>query len=163
VVPDRIRPAAERVAQPGRRRRFNLVARGDRMRLLHTMIRVKDLDRSVGWYRDALGLREESRRVLAKGDATILFLTDGGAEHRIELTYNHDGRDYDLGNQFGHFAFGVDDLDVERARLEKLGVSFARGPYQVVSGGSRIAFIKDPDGIEIELIETERRSAEASR
>ena len=133
------------------------------MRLLHTMIRVKDLDRSVGWYRETLGLREESRRVLAKGDATILFLTDGDAEHRIELTYNHDGRDYQLGNQFGHFAFGVDDLDAERARLEGLGVPFTRGPYQVTPGGSRIAFIKDPDGIEIELIETGPGPKEHSR
>ncbi|HEY7462164.1 MAG TPA: VOC family protein [Gemmatimonadota bacterium] len=123
------------------------------MRLLHTMIRVKDLERSVGWYRDVLGMREESRRVLAKADATILFLTDGG-EHRIELTYNHDGRDYQLGNQFGHFAFAVADLDAEKDRLERLGISFTRGPYQVTPGGSRIAFIKDPDGIEIELIES---------
>jgi lactoylglutathione lyase len=119
------------------------------------MIRVKDLERSVGWYRDVLGMREESRRVLAKADATILFLTDGG-EHRIELTYNHDGRDYQLGNQFGHFAFAVADLDAEKDRLERLGISFTRGPYQVTPGGSRIAFIKDPDGIEIELIERPR-------
>ncbi len=133
------------------------------MRLLHTMIRVRDLDRSVRWYGAALGMREERRRVLAKGDATILFLTDGDGEHRIELTYNHDGRDYQLGTQFGHFAFAVGDLDAERARLEKLGVSFTRGPYQVTPGGSRIAFIKDPDGIEIELIETGRSSGERPR
>jgi lactoylglutathione lyase len=133
------------------------------MRLLHTMIRVKDLDRSLGWYRDALGMREESRRVLAKGDATILFLTDGGGDHKIELTYNHDGRDYQLGSQFGHFAFAVGDLDAERARLETLGVPFTRGPYQVTPGGSRIAFIKDPDGIEIELIETGRNSGGGPR
>jgi lactoylglutathione lyase len=124
------------------------------MRLLHTMIRVKDLERSVSWYRDVLGMREESRRVLEKADATILFLSDGDGKHRIELTYNHDGRDYQLGNQFGHFAFAVGDLDAERERLAELGVSFTRGPYQVTPGGSRIAFIKDPDGIEIELIES---------
>jgi lactoylglutathione lyase len=126
------------------------------MRLLHTMIRVKDLERSVRFYRDVLGLREERRTVLAKADATILFLTDGG-DHRIELTYNHDGRDYDLGNQFGHLAFAVRDLESERARLAALGVPFARGPYRVTDGGPQIAFIKDPDGIEIELVELPAR------
>ena len=123
------------------------------MRLLHTMVRVKDLDRSLAFYRDVLGLREESRRVLDKADATILFLTDDVGEHRIELTYNHDGRDYQLGTQFGHFAFAVDDLDRERERLEGHGIGFSRGPYRVTAGGNRIAFIKDPDGVEIELIE----------
>ena len=123
------------------------------MKLLHTMIRVKDLDRSLRFYRDVLGLVEEQRKLLEKADATLVFLADGAGEHRIELTYNHDGRDYDLGNQFGHLAFGVEDLDRERERLERHGVSFSRGPYRVSEGGSRIAFIKDPDGIEIELIE----------
>lgn len=123
------------------------------MKLLHTMIRVKDLERSVRFYRDVLGLREERRSVLAKADATLVFLTDGAGEHRIELTYNHDGRDYELGSQFGHLAFGVGDLDRERERLDEQGIAFSRGPYTVTEGGRRIAFIKDPDGIEIELIE----------
>ena len=123
------------------------------MRLLHTMVRVKDLDRSVAFYRDVLGMREESRRVLERADATILFLSDGAGDHRIELTYNHDGRHYELGTQFGHVAFSVEDLDRERERLERHGIAFSRGPYQVTEGGRRIAFIKDPDGLEIELIE----------
>lgn len=123
------------------------------MKLLHTMVRVKDLERSVRFYRDVLGLREERRTVLQKADATLVFLWDGVGEHRIELTYNHDSRSYELGNQFGHFAFGVEDLERERSRLEGHGVSFSRGPYRVSEGGPRIAFIKDPDGMEIELIE----------
>jgi lactoylglutathione lyase len=126
------------------------------MKLLHTMVRVKDLERSVRFYREVLGLREERRKVLEKADATLVFLADGEGDHRIELTYNHDGRDYVLGNQFGHFAFGVDDLDLARERLQAHGVAFTRGPYRVSEGGSRIAFIKDPDGIEIELIERAR-------
>jgi lactoylglutathione lyase len=122
--------------------------------LLHTMIRVKDLERSVRFYTDVLGLREQRRKVLEKADATLVFLTDDAGNHAIELTYNHDRRDYDLGNQFGHFALGVRDLEATRVELAGQGVDFRRGPYQVSAGGSTIAFIQDPDGIEIELIET---------
>ena len=73
--------------------------------------------------------------------------------HAIELTYNHDGRDYELGSQFGHLALGVSDLEAAREELASHGVEFSRGPYRVSAGGSMIAFIRDPDGIEIELIE----------
>jgi lactoylglutathione lyase len=124
-----------------------------RTRLLHTMIRVTDLERSVDFYTQVLGLREERRRVLERADATLVFLVDEAGHHRIELTYHHDGRSYELGNQFGHFAFGVADLDQARAELAEQGIEFTRGPYTVSAGGSRIAFIKDPDGVEIELVE----------
>jgi lactoylglutathione lyase len=118
------------------------------------MVRVKDLERSVRFYTEVLGLREQRRKVLEKADATLVFLSDEAGHHAIELTYNHDGRDYELGNQFGHFALGVPDLEGARIELETRGVEFSRGPYRVSTGGSMIAFIRDPDGIEIELIET---------
>lgn len=123
-------------------------------RLLHTMIRVKDLERSVRFYTEVLGLREQRRKVLEKADATLVFLVDEAGHHAIELTFNHDGRDYELGNQFGHLALGIPDLEATRGDLAGKGVEFSRGPYRVSEGGSMIAFIRDPDGIEIELIET---------
>jgi lactoylglutathione lyase len=122
-------------------------------KLLHTMVRVADLERAVRFYVDVLGMREQRRKVLEKADATLVFLTDETGHHAIELTYNHDGRSYELGNQFGHFAFGVSDLDRARDELARHGVTFTRGPYTVSAGGSRIAFVRDPDGVEIELIE----------
>ena len=122
-------------------------------RLLHTMIRVTDLDASVRFYTQVLGLEEQRRKVLEKADATLVFLVDPTEQHAIELTYNHDGRDYELGDQFGHIAIGVEDLDAAAADLAGHGVDFKRGPYTVSEGGNRIAFIEDPDGIEIELIE----------
>ena len=128
-------------------------------KLLHTMIRVVDLERAVRFYVDVLGMREQRRKVLEKADATLVFLEDETGRHAIELTYNHDGRPYELGNQFGHFAFGVPDLDQARDDLARRGVTFTRGPYTVSDGGSRIAFIRDPDGVEIELIEQAGRGA----
>ena len=124
-----------------------------RTQLLHTMLRVTDLERSVEFYTEVLGLREQRRKVLEKADATLVFLVDEQGQHAIELTHNHDGRSYELGDQFGHLAFGVADLESARDSLEGFGLSFDRGPYQVSEGGPRIAFIHDPDGVELELIE----------
>jgi len=117
------------------------------------MLRVTDLERSVEFYTKVLGLTEQRRKVLEKADATLVFLVDEQGQHAIELTYNHDGRSYELGDQFGHLAFGVADLDSAGGSLQSLGLNFDRGPYLVSEGGPRIAFIRDPDGVELELIE----------
>ena len=86
------------------------------MRLYHTMIRVKDLDETLRFYTEFLGLKEARRHELGD-EATLVFLTDEDANYYLELTHNKDGRDYTLGDQFGHLAFLVDDLD---AVIEKV-------------------------------------------
>lgn len=118
------------------------------MKLAHTMIRVRDLERSIDFYGDFLGLRETRRKDL--GDALLVFLADEDENHYIELTFNKDGRDYQLGNQFGHLAFFTDDLDAVIARVEQRGWSY-RGSRPET--GSRYIFIKDPDGYDIEILQ----------
>ena len=90
------------------------------MKLAHTMIRVKDLDESLEFYQDFLGL-EEVRRHSIGDEATLVFLTDEAKNYHIELTYNHGAQDYALGNQFGHLAFLVPDLEVVVSEVESRG------------------------------------------
>ena len=118
------------------------------MQLAHTMIRVRDLDRSIDFYSNFLGLRETRRKDL--GDAVLVFLADENEEHYIELTYNKDGRDYELGDQFGHLAFFTDDLEAVTARVEEKGWNY-RGSRPET--GSQYIFIKDPDGYDIEILQ----------
>ena len=86
------------------------------MRMLHTMIRVRDLEKSLAFYTGFVGLRETHRKRIGD-EATLVFLSDGESPHLLELTYNHDGPEYTLGDQYGHLAFGVPD-----ARLHAAGV-----------------------------------------
>lgn len=88
------------------------------MRLAHTMIRVKDLDATLAFYTGFLGLREVRRHAIGS-EATLVFLTDETESYFIELTYNHGKSDYTLGDQFGHLAFHVDDLEGVVAKVEK--------------------------------------------
>ncbi len=124
-------------------------------RYLHTMYRITDPQRSRAFY-EALGL--EFRRDLpivrdGQLEATNYFFGVPGQEEELELTYNHDGRSYDLGTGYGHIALGVDDLDATLERLAEQGIEPERPPYQVREGGSRLCFVRDPDGYRIELIE----------
>jgi lactoylglutathione lyase len=118
------------------------------MKLAHTMIRVRDLDRSIDFYSAFLGLRETRRKDL--GDAVLVFLADADEHHYIELTYNKDGRDYDAGNQFGHLAFFADDLGAVVAQVEEKGWDY-RGSRPET--GSEYIFVKDPDGFDIEILQ----------
>jgi lactoylglutathione lyase len=125
-------------------------------RYLHTMVRVTDPGRSRSFY-EALGM--EFRRdldIVRNGEleATNYFLGFPGDESELELTFNHDGRTYELGTGYGHIAVGVDDLDGTLARLAEQGIEPERPPYTVREGGSRLCFVRDPDSYRIELIET---------
>jgi len=123
-------------------------------RFLHTMVRITDPERSRAFY-EALGFTfERDMDIVRNGEkeATNYFFSLGDAESVLELTYNHDGRTYDLGTGYGHIAIGVDDLDGTLGRLKEQGIEPERAPYQVREGGSRLCFVRDPDGYRIELI-----------
>jgi lactoylglutathione lyase len=122
---------------------------------LHTMVRITDPARSRTFY-EALGFRfSRDMDIVRDGqlEATNFFYSLGNAENVLELTFNHDGRTYDLGTGYGHIALGVEDLDGTLARLAEQGIEPERPPYQVREGGSRICFVRDPDEYRIELIE----------
>lgn len=132
-------------------------------RILYTMIRVGDLDRSLAFYRDALGMCEVRRETFPEGRFTLVFMGygDAPAAATIELTWNWDAAEYTHGSGYGHVALEVADIRAACARLEAQGVKILRpaGPmtYAPEETGERenIAFIEDPDGYRIELIETQ--------
>ena len=127
-------------------------------RYLHTMVRVTDPAKSRVFY-EALGFRfSRDLDIVRDGEleATNSFYSIGDAENVLELTFNHDGRTYELGTGYGHIAVGVDDLDGTLSELSAQGIEPERPPYQVVEGGSRICFVRDPDDYRIELIEQAR-------
>ena len=123
-------------------------------RYLHTMYRITDPERSRGFY-EALGFAFAGDfDIVREGqvEATNYFFSLGDQESVLELTYNHDGRTYELGSGYGHIAVGVDDLDDTLGRLAQQGIEPERPPYSVREGGSRLCFVQDPDGYRIELI-----------
>ena len=125
---------------------------------LHTMVRITDPAKSRAFY-EALGFRfSRDMDIVRNGEleATNYFFSIGDQENVLELTFNHDGRAYDVGTGYGHIAIGVDDLDATLAALSEHGIEPERPPYQVREGGSRICFVRDPDEYRIELIERGR-------
>jgi lactoylglutathione lyase len=122
--------------------------------LIHTCYRILDIDRSVAFYK-ALGF-EEKGRLPIRDEAINVFmgLPDDGPEPRLELTYNTGRQEpYDVGSGYGHIAITTPDLDGALARLAEQGIEPERPPYTVREGGSRLCFVRDPDGYRIELIE----------
>ena len=121
---------------------------------LHTMVRITDPERSRAFY-EALGFRFEREMDIVRDgerEATNYFFSIGDHDSVLELTFNHDGRTYDLGTGYGHIAIGVEDLDATLAALEEQGIEPERPPYQVSEGGSFLCFVRDPDEYRIELI-----------
>lgn len=124
------------------------------MKYLHTMIRVGDLDRSIKFYTDIIGLEHHRTTEYPDGKFTLAFLGYGGeSEPFLELTYNWDTSDYDLGNAYGHMAFGVEDIYATCEKIEDSGGKITRPPGPMKHGTTVIAFVEDPDGYKVELIE----------
>jgi lactoylglutathione lyase len=125
--------------------------------LIHTCYRITDVDRSVAFY-NALGF-EEKHRAPIRDEAINVFLglPEDGDEPRLELTYNFGVDSYDLGTGYGHIAITTDDLDGTLARLAEQGIEPERAPYTIRAGGSRLCFVRDPDGYRIEILEREAR------
>jgi len=135
------------------------------MEYLHTMVRVTDIDQSLAFYCDKLGLEEISRYDNEKGRFTLVFLAAPGDKERatsearapmVELTYNWDPEDYDGGRNFGHLAYRVDDIYATCQRLMDKGVTINRPPRD-----GRMAFVRSPDGISIELLQKGEAQAPA--
>ena len=123
------------------------------MKLLHTMIRVKDAEKSIKFYTELLNMKIDKRKRL--DDCELIFLTDEDGVNQLELTYNDETpkNGYELGNGFGHLAFSVKSLDEFTKKLHSLGYEYLYEPYALNGKGTKIAFIQDPDGYEIEMIE----------
>jgi lactoylglutathione lyase len=122
---------------------------------LHTMVRVTDPPRSRAFY-EALGFTFSREMDIVRNgerEATNYFFSLPGADNVLELTYNHDGRTYEMGTAYGHIAIGVEDLDGTLERLRAQGIEPERAPYQVSEGGSFLCFVRDPDQYRIEIIE----------
>ena len=121
---------------------------------LHTMYRIADPAKSRAFY-EALGLEFRRDLEIVRGgekEATNYFFGFPGQDEELELTFNHDGRSYELGTGYGHIAIGVEDLDETLARLAEQSIEPEKPPYQVREGGSWLCFVRDPDGYRIEII-----------
>ena len=128
------------------------------MRYLHTMIRIGDIDKSLEFYHEILGFREIRRSDYPDDKFTLVFLQPPGEMDDIfgpmlELTYNYGVRSYDIGDGYGHIALKVDSLLELQEIVEKHGLGFSWGPGKTPDGRKKMAFLKDPDGYKIELIE----------
>lgn len=129
------------------------------MRILHTMIRVGDLDRSVAFYTNVLGMSLLHRKDYPEGKFTLAFVGYGkNPEHaELELTYNWGVEKYELGNSFGHIALGVEDVYAACERIRAAGGTITREAGPMKHGTTVIAFVRDPDGYSIELIDVGSR------
>jgi len=130
------------------------------MRILHTMLRVGDLERAVAFYRDVLGMTLFSRKDYPEGKFTLAFLGYGRnpEQAEIELTHNWGVDHYEIGTAYGHVAIGVDDIHAVCDRIRAAGGKITREPGPMKHGTTVIAFVQDPDGYKVELIEEGSRA-----
>jgi lactoylglutathione lyase len=130
------------------------------MRILHTMLRVGDLDRSLRFYTEVLGMRLLSRKDYPTGRFTLAFVGYGeNPDHaELELTHNWDTASYELGSAYGHIALGTDDIYAAAEKIRAAGGTITREPGPMKGGTTVIAFVQDPDGYKIELIENGSRA-----
>jgi lactoylglutathione lyase len=130
------------------------------MRLLHTMLRVGDLERSLAFYTDVLGMRLLRRKDYPGGRFTLAFVGYGDErDHTVlELTHNWDTSSYELGEGYGHIAIGVDDIHGTCAAIADRGGRVVREPGPMKHGSTVIAFVEDPDGYKVELIQLGSRA-----
>ncbi|NJK35978.1 MAG: lactoylglutathione lyase [Oscillatoriales cyanobacterium SM2_2_1] len=126
------------------------------MRILHTMLRVGDLERSLRFYCDTLGMNLIRRKDYPGGKFTLAFVGYGEESEQavIELTHNWETEDYTIGDGFGHIALGVEDIYTACDLIRQRGGSVTREPGPMKHGSTVIAFVEDPDGYKIELIQT---------
>lgn len=123
------------------------------MRILHTMLRVGDLERSIGFYTEVLGMKLLSRMDYPDGQFTLAFVGYGDGDAEIELTYNYGVERYELGHGFGHIALEVDDAYATCAEVRRRGGRVVREAGPMKHGSTVIAFVEDPDGYKIEFIQ----------
>jgi lactoylglutathione lyase len=125
------------------------------MRLLHTMLRVRDLDETIRFYTEHFGMKLLRRRDYPDGKFTLAFVGYGDEKDHtvLELTYNWGRTEYELGDAFGHIAIGVDDVYAACERLRAAGVRVTREPGPMKHGTTVIAFVEDPNGYKVELIQ----------
>ena len=124
-------------------------------RYLHTMYRITDPDASRAFY-ESLGMEFRREAPIIRNDeleATNYFFAFPDEEAELELTFNHDGRAYELGTGYGHIAISASDLDATLGQLAEHGITPERPPYTIREGGNRICFVRDPDGYRIEIVE----------
>lgn len=125
------------------------------MRILHTMLRVKDLTKSLQFYTDVIGMKLLRQKDFPEGKFSLAFVGFSSEENQavIELTYNWDIHEYDLGNAFGHIAIAVDDVYAACERIRQAGGKITREPGPMQHGTTVLAFVEDPDGYKIELLQ----------
>jgi len=130
------------------------------MRLLHTMLRVGDLDRSIAFYTELMGMRLLRRKDYPGGRFTLAFVGYGEESDTtvLELTHNWDTSSYDIGSGYGHIAIGVDDIVAVCDQIRGKGGRVVREPGPMKNGSTVIAFVEDPDGYKVELIELSSRA-----